>query len=110
NRKLVMKELPPVSNRSGNNKKHHKSTLDVNLTNISKISKKHQRKDAYGNTIKKGNSKKYKVTFSDMVKPKNNGSSSDRNKNRTGELISYVDIESFKIYNVDISQDNFNIA
>ena len=52
-----------------------------------------ERCDAYGNVIKKGNSKKYRVTFIDSV-PKNKQS-----------LIKIVDVECFKQFNVDVSQN-----
>ncbi len=52
-----------------------------------------ERYDAYGNVIRKGNSKRYRVTFIDSV-PKNKQN-----------LIKIVDVECFKPFNVDVSQN-----
>jgi hypothetical protein len=57
------------------------------------------RKDVYGNRIKKGNSKKCKVTFIDQVPPE----SIIRKK---GNLVNFVNIESYKIFNVDMSSQS----
>jgi hypothetical protein len=55
---------------------------------------KTERCDALGNVIKKGKDKKQRITFQDQLSKKN-------------DLIKFVDIESFKAYNVDVSQTNF---
>jgi hypothetical protein len=55
---------------------------------------KTERCDALGNVIRKGPGKKHRITFKDFLSKKN-------------DLIKFVNIESYKAYNVDVSQMNF---
>jgi hypothetical protein len=75
-------------------------SMSIPLSNKSPIKsfKKldNDRLDVNGNTIKKGNNKNYKVTFIDQVP-------SDSIIRKKGNLINYVNVESYKCFNVDVS-------
>lgn len=74
-----------------------------NTENINLISAPSLRKDAYGNTIEKGNPKNYKVTFLDLNQ-KSKILKNFEKINMKEKFIKLVKIESYKSYNNDQSE------
>lgn len=59
-----------------------------------------ERRDIFGNLIQKGKHKKHKISFIDLIKDMDQIPTEYKNKN----FIDIVHIESFKNFNVDMSQ------
>lgn len=93
------KESGTVSVAGSPNPRRRKTVADDNSSsqgfNLEPLpTAKTERCDALGNVIRKGRGKKQRVTFQDILSKKN-------------DLIKYVNIQSYKAYNVDISQMHY---
>ena len=71
----------------------------INLTSAPSL-----RKDAHGTIIEKGNAKKYKLTFLDIIQRSKNFKNFDRSRMKE-KFIDSVRVESFKSYNNDNDEE-----
>ncbi len=74
-------------------------TEDINLTSAPSL-----RKDAHGTIIEKGNAKKFKLTFLDIIQKSRNFKNFDRSRMKE-KFIDSVRVESYKSYNNDNDDD-----
>lgn len=95
---LKQKSGSEVSKKFMNNLK--KTLTDSSAIHIEDIMKR-ERHDFYGNLIKRGPGKKQKITFVDNIKKRNSVPENFQNR----EFINIIDVESYKTYNIDISQN-----